>query len=166
MARGRRSEPVNRHWTGFSFGSAFTAVAAASSVAATLSAAQHDRETLMRTRGTLLTFLDAVNAPGALMQVAVGFALVPEGTGTTVLWSPLTDTDAPWFYYDCFHVGLEEGVTDIYEYAGVSVYRAPIESKAMRRIRNQEVQAVVETLTIGTAAAVNIAGCGRFLTQE
>ena len=165
MARefGRRAQPVNRHWTPFtgSFGAQ-----PAGTLALTLSAAQHDRETLLRTRGHILAYLDGVNEPAVAANVAVGMILVPEGTGTTVLWSPQTDGDAPWFWYESFTLAYEEGVVNVLEYAGVSVFRQVIDSKGMRRIRNQEVQLVIEVTTIQSAIEVNLMVSGRFLTQE
>jgi len=164
MAR-RRQGPVNRHWTGFSS----TTVAltfGAGTVAATLLAAQHDRETLIRTRGQLYCGIDTASAPGKLVRIGVGMALVPEGTGSTVLWSPLADADAPWFWYTSFLVGYEEMVTDQIQVPGLSSYREVIDSKAMRRVRNQEIQLVFENATIASASAVDVFLTGRFLSQE
>ncbi len=162
MPRGR-TPPPNRHWSGFNN---TAAALAAGSVGFTLAAAQHDRETIMRTRGSLLGYLDGTQSPGTLLVVAVGFALVPEGTSTTVLWSPFTDPDAPWFYYESFFLGYEEYVTDVIDAPGVSSFRQVIDSKAMRRVRNQEVQMVVENATVLAAGTVNVGVNGRFLSQE
>ncbi len=159
----RRSNPVNRHWTPFSVHSA---AQGAGAVALTAIAAQHDRETIMRTRGELLVNLDATQAPGGRAQISAGLILVPEGTGTTVLWSPFTDGDAPWFWYWTGMIGYEEMVTDVIDVPGITSARVVMDSKAMRRIRNQEVQWVVENSTIASAISVNIDAVGRFLTQE
>ncbi len=161
MARRRSGKKIDFvHWTRTA-GSTLALGAGTSAINA--NAAQHEPETLLRFRGNLLAYLDAVNAPGALVTIGVGLILVPEGTGTTVLWSPLTDSDAPWIWYEGFSLGLEEGVTDIYEYAGVSVFRAIIDNKAMRITRNQETQLVFENITVGAAASVNIRVEGRTL---
>ena len=162
MAR-RRSNPVNRHWTGFSASS--LALGAGTSSQLVL-AAVHDRETIMRTRGSLVCFTNGTQAPTGLTQVSVGLILVPEGTGTTTLWTPFTDADAPWFYYSTFFIGYEEPVTDVIQVGQLSGYREVIDSKAMRRVRNQEVQLVVENTTIGAAVSVDFAISGRFLSQE
>ena len=162
MAR-RRAEPVNRHWTPFSH--TFLA-ASAGSVAATLFPAQHDRETIMRTRGNLICYADTTQAPGGLVQIDIGLIQVPEGTGTTVLWAPLTDGDAPWLFHESFFIGYEECVTDVIDVPGITSFRSVIDNKAMRRIRNQELQIVLENTTAGTAMAVNAAISGRQLTQE
>ncbi len=164
MAR-RSSQPVNRHWTPFTAGSTFAAQTAGA-VGVAIGAAQHDRETILRTRGTLLAYADGSPATGALVRLAAGMILVPEGTGTTVLWSPITDGDAPWFWYTSFFVGYEEYVTDVIDSPVVSSYREVIDTKAMRRVRNTEVQLVVENQTLGGALTENLFVTGRFLTQE
>jgi len=118
----------------------------------------------MRARGNLLAFADTTQAPGGLIDVAVGMVLVPEGTGTTVLWSPITDAIAPWFFYSRFHLGYEEMVTDVVDVPIATGYREAIDSKAMRKIRpDLEIQFVVEQATIATAMAVNVRVAGRFL---
>ncbi len=159
----RRQRPVNRHWSTYS--KSFLAFGSGT-IAATVAAVGTSRETILRTRGNLYCQIDAVSAPGGLVEISLGMILVPEGTGTTVLWSPGTDVDAPWFWYDRFAVGYEEAVTDVIAYAGGGMYRNVMDSKAMRIVRNQEVQLVAENATAGTALAVNIHVCGRFLSQE
>ena len=159
----RRSQPVNRHWTQYL---SSTLALAAGTVGVNVAAAQHDRETILRTRGNLFAQLDGVNVPGVGIIVSVGMVLVPEGTGTTVLWSPQTDGDAPWFWYESFTLFYEEAVTDVVAYPGGGTFRSVMDSKAMRKMRNQEVQMVVENTTFGIAGEVNLAISGRFLTQE
>ena len=159
----RRSTPVNRHWTGFN-GTTLALGAGTSGV--TLQAAQYDRETLMRTRGNLVAYTDAIPTDPSLAIIAVGFCIVPEGTGTTVLWSPFNDADAPWFYYEVFSLGYEEPVADVIQIVTLSGFRSVIDSKAMRRIRNSEVQMVVENATIAGAVTLNLSVTGRLLSQE
>ena len=162
MAR-QRSNPVNRHWSGFSVNALALSAGAVGSTAA---AAQHDRETILRTRGSLLSWFDATPDSGDIVQVSAGLILVPEGTGTTVLWSPFTDADAPWFYYTTFFLGYDEPVVDVIDIPGASSYRETVDSKGMRRVRNQEMQFVVENTTIGSAEAINVVMGGRILSQE
>ncbi len=160
----RRSKKIDFvHWTRFSGSS--LAQSAATSVGVMVSAAQHLPETILRTRGSLLAFIDAQSAPGVLMRCAVGLVLVPEGTGSTVLWSPVTDGDAPWFYWSAFQLGYEEMVTDVISVQGIDSYREVIDSKAMRKsTQSTEIQVVFETVTLGSAAAVNFVVEGRILT--
>ena len=121
-------------------------------------------ETIMRTWGELLAFVDGASAPGKLVRIGVGFILGQSGQGTTVLTSPLTDGQGAFFWYEVFTLGYEEMVTDVIDVPGISSYRVPIDSKAMRTVRpDQEVQCVVENITIGSAAAVNILVNARIL---
>jgi len=96
--------------------------------------------------------------------VTAGLILVPEGTGTTVLWSPFTDGDAPWIWYDSSLLAYEEMVTDVVDIPLMTASRRVIDNKAMRIIRNQEVQFVVENTTIGSAASCNARVAGRVLS--
>ncbi len=162
MARRRSGKKIDFvHWTGLQeqFGPQ-----AAGSSAVNAVAAQHDPETWLRFRGNLLCYMDGASAPGRLAQIAVGLILVPEGTGTTVLWSPATDADAPWMWYDIFAIGYEEMVIDVIDVPGATSYRSVIDSKSMRIVRNQEVQLVIENVTLAAAASVNAVISGRFLS--
>ena len=141
------------HWT---YGSFSILGLAAGLNGNTVLSAQHLPETLLRLRGSLMAYIDGASVPGKLISVGVGLILVPEGTGTTITWSPITDGDAPWIWVSYFELGYEEMVTDVVDVPGISSYREVIDNKAMRVIKNQEVQAVVENATIGTAAAVNL----------
>ncbi len=151
------------HWTTFSvsslaFGAGVTGVL--------VSAAQHERETLLRIRGESMIYADGAQAPGALTVVAAGLILVPEGTGTTVLWSPFTDGDAPWIWSGFYHIGHEEAVTDVLQVPQLPGARDVIDNKAMRILRNQEVQAVWENVTLGGAVTINAMMGGRILTGK
>ena len=162
MARNRGVKKIdNLSWLPFSAAQlAFGAGAAAINIVS----AGILPQTIMRWRGNLFAGIDVLSGPGKLIQLAVGFILVPEGTGTTVLWSPITDVNAPWMYYETFLIGYEEGVTDVIDYPGYSTFRSVIDGKAMRRLRaDVEVQAVFENATIGTGGAANIGVFGRVL---
>jgi len=149
------------HWTG---GFSSANAQGAGTLGAVMVAAQHDPETLLRTRGNLLGYVDGAQAPGGLVRITVGLIIVPEGTGTTVLWAPLTDADAPWLYWTSFRLGYEEGVTDVVDFPGITSYREVVDSKAMRIVRNSEVQFVVENTTVLGALSVNVGMDLRFLT--
>jgi len=161
MTRRRSGKKIDFvHWTGFTEA---TAAQSAGVVASTAFAAQHDPETLMRTRGNLLAYVDSTSAPGGLIDVGIGMIPVPEGTGATVLWSPITDDDAPWFWIERFSLGYEEAVTDVIAMQEAMAFRVSIDSKAMRILRNQEVQIVYENVTVLTALAFNAQVSGRCL---
>ncbi len=161
MARRRSGKKIDfTHWQ-VGVGS-FQAQAAGTS-AVLLINAQHLPETLLRTRGALLSYADTTQTPGGSVRMTFGLILVPEGTGTTVLWSPETDSDAPWFYWSTWQIAYEEMVTDVIDVLGASSYREIVDSKAMRIVKNMEVQAVIENVTVGTAMGVNTQFSARFL---
>ncbi len=162
MARRRSGKKIDfTHWT---YGSFAQAAQAAGTVAATMFTAQHEPETNLRFRGSMSCFIDGIPTPGDWASIGIGMILVPEGTGTTVLWSPITDGDAPWCWVSYFEVAYEERVTDVIADQNMDSYREVIDSKAMRIVRNQELQVVVENATLGTALEVNIALSGRSLS--
>ena len=93
------------HWTH----GVFVEPNLAAGVAASLVlAAQHLSETLMRIRGEWIAAFNGALAGGEGVFVTCGLIQVPEGTGSTVLWSPLTDGDAPWIWRDVFHLLYNE----------------------------------------------------------
>jgi len=153
MPRRRSGKKIDfTHWTGTSIA---RLAQSAGSVAGTMFVAGHEPETILRMRGNLLSYMDATPVPGVLLDVAAGLVLVPEGTGSTILWSPITDADAPWIWYDRFSLGYEEPVSDVVDIPGLTSYRSIIDNKAMRIVRNQEVQLVIEQATLATAGDIN-----------
>ncbi len=161
MARRKSGRKIDfTHWTGFS---GVSLGQAAGSVGFALLPALHDPETLLRTRGEYVAWLDGAPAVGDAVLVSLGIILVPEGTAATVLWSPFTDADAPWIWYDNATLAYEEPVTDVIDIPLMTAVRRVIDNKAMRVVRNQELQFVIENTTIGTAQGINVSMAGRFL---
>ena len=160
VSRGGKKIDIVR-WLGFQASSLGLTVG---STGVQLSTAGQIPETIMRTRGQLFGYLDGLPAAGDLVDVAAALHIVPEGTGTTVLQSPITDPNADWFWYTRFAIGYEEYVTDVIDSPVLGGYREMIDSKAMRRAPgDSELQAVFENATIGTAQAINVGIAGRFL---
>ncbi len=159
--RGRHAKKIDTvHWTFGAFGAlAFSA----GTFAQTVLSAQHLPETLLRIRGEWACDLDGAQVPGTGVRITGGLIQVPEGTGSTVLWSPETDGDAPWIWWDVFNLIYDEYVTDVIWSSQTSDGRRVIDSKAMRKQRNTEVQFVAENLTVLGAGGVNISGAARFL---
>ncbi len=151
------------HWT---YGSFEFAGQGAGQAAINVNAAQHLPETILRIRGEWATAISAAATPDIGIAVSIGFILVPEGTGSTVLWSPITDGDAPWIWWDTLHLLYTEQVTDVNYSAMTSSGRRVIDSKAMRRVRNTQLQCVVEVAAITgfTGGAVDIVGSVRTLS--
>jgi len=141
------------HWTGAA--GQFVAQAAGTA-AGLLFAAQHLPETLLRIRGEWYTCLSGVSTPTSGAQISMGIIQVPEGTGTTVLWSPFTDSDAPWIWWDSVSMIYEEMVTDAIQTSAGSGGRRVIDSKAMRKLRNTELQLVIENTTIPAITAKSV----------
>ncbi len=162
MPRRRSGKKIDFvHWTGFA---ALFGGQAAGTIGVSIFAALHEPETLLRLRGNMIAWVDGSLAPGVNAHIGVGFILVPEGTGSTVLWSPISDSNAPWFWYTKFFVGYEEMVTDVIDVPLLTAYRETIDSKAMRRARaDVEVQLVLENVTVNGALSVNASVVGRVL---
>ena len=151
------------HWTGFK---ASVVNLAAGTNGVNIFAGQHLPETLLRTRGQLSAVFDGVLAgTGVTAEVGVGMILVPDGSGTTVTWSPLADPEAPWFWYSSFFLDYEEQVADVIGSPMVSAYRETIDSKAMRVVRSDtEVQLVFEQVATQGTGPVKINVNGRILS--
>ncbi len=125
--------------------------------------AQHLPETLLRCRGEWVGNLSSPGAPGLRISIGIGLIQVPEGTGTTVLWSPISDGDAPWIWVDYAILGQEEAVTDVIAVQAILGVRRIIDSKAMRKLRNTELQVVLENATVATAKDTDVSGQMRIL---
>ncbi len=142
----------------------FSAIASGATAALGFSSAGTTPATLLRMRGEVLGFLDAVQAPGRLIQVNYGIILVPEGSAADVQFAPLSDANAPWLLYGTAMLGYEEAVTDVIDFPGLTSFRHVIDNKAMRIIRpDVEMQFVVENTTLFAAATLNLAFSMRWL---
>jgi len=152
------------HWTYGSF--ATGSLGTGSIVGELVLAAQHLPETLLRIRGEWAARLEGLQPSSVGASVSAGLILVPEGTGATVLWSPITDGDAPWIWWDTFNLMYEEYVSDATWSSQTSDGRRVIDSKAMRKVRNTELQAVVENAPIpgSTGVSCGFAGAVRVLS--
>jgi len=140
---------------------------AAGTAALTFISAGVGQETVMRIRGNIAGWVDGLEAPAPAFLVSIGVIAVPEGTGSTVLWSPFTDDDAPWLYYDQFMLGYEEYVIDVIDNPGLTMYRATVDVKAKRILRSDvELQTVVENTTIISAGSLNASLTVRTLLGE
>ena len=162
-SRGRFAKKIQTvHWTYGSF--EFSALSAGASAVNVL-AAQHLPETLLRFRGEWIATFASAGIPNRAVAVSIGLILVPEGTASTVLWSPITDGDAPWIWWDTFHLSYQEMVVDVIGTQIAMGGRRVIDSKAMRKSKNMELQAVAEQATILSAsgADVDVAGSLRVL---
>ena len=131
-----------------------------------LLAAQHLPETILRMRGEWMCAFNGALGTASGARLVAGMILVPDGTGSTVTWSPIADSDAPWIWYDVIHLDYQEYVVDAVQSAQASSARRLIDSKAMRVNRNQELQFVVENEDPGTLSgqAANVLAHVRVLS--
>jgi len=162
--RGGFSKKIDSvHWT---YGSFLQLAQGPGVVAENVMSALHLPETLLRIRGEWVCNFSGALGDGEGAGVTVGLIQVPEGTGTTVLWSPITDGDAPWIWWDVMHLIYQEYVVDGNFSSQVASGRRTIDSKAMRKLRNTELQFVLENADLGalTGASVDVAGSVRVLT--
>ena len=134
----------------------------AGSTAVNVLSAETFAQTVMRTRGELLGSVDGLQSPAGLCRWAFGLVCVPEGQGTTAIWTPLTDPNAPWFMYTSGHLGYEEFVTDVVQAGSWSSFRNGVDSKAMRKCGpDTEIQAVFEQTDVSSAISINLNFVGR-----
>ncbi len=160
-ARGRFQKKIDTvHWT---YGSFTFLAQAAGSAAVNVLSAQHLPETLLRIRGEFISYFANVLVPDIAVAMTVGLILVPEGTGTTVLWDPIGDGDAPWIWWDTMHLGYSEAVVDVIANQSAMSGRRVIDSKAMRKIRNTELQCVVTNASVEGTASCSLIGSVRVL---
>ncbi len=162
MPRRRGGKKIDfTRWDG---GSVAKLAFAAGTIGSTFISSAANSETWLRFRGNLMAWVDGNPAPGVLTDVGVGMIVMPEGTGTTITSSPISDSNAPWIYYSRFTLGYDEPVTDVVSVQGLSSYREIIDLKAMRILRpDREVQFVVESVTLATAVSINVVMGGRVL---
>ncbi len=132
----------------------FAAISSGGVSAQTAISAGTQPETIMRTRGELLVWIDASPAQGEVQGVGFGLIVMPEGQGTTVISSPISDGNAPFYWFEAFGLASED--TGVARQEGLHMLRVPIDSKAMRRVRpDKEVQLVMESVAFSGATVVN-----------
>ncbi len=138
------------------YSSGFTGSLGAGNQALNFSSVGTSPTTLLRIRGEVCCYLDGATAPPTGIHVTYGIILVPEGSGTTVQYTPVADANAPWLLYGSGFLGYEEMVTDVIDVPTTTGFRHVIDNKAMRRIRpDVEMQIVFENTTVGGADAFN-----------
>ena len=160
-ARGRERVIHTTRWESVSAN--FSALSAGSSAIGAILGAGRPPETILRTRGSGLVYVDGAGGSSVRTLISMGLILVPEGQSTTIIWDPFNDGNAPWFWYREFILGYEERVADVVDVPVASGVRFDIDSKAMRKANDdEEVQLVVVNTTLEGALAVNISLAFRF----
>ena len=143
MARARQSgRRTDYTWQGDS-GWFATAVAAAGSLGNTAIVTFNEPGTIVRIRGSGLAQLDQGGADGAAVY-AMGLMVVSDDqntAGVTAIPSPLEDKDGDWIWHRSGVLRTITG-TDSDTY-GSQVDRFEVDSKAMRRVKQNDVLAMV-----------------------
>ena len=154
--RGKKIESVR--WTGDVLASG-TALATGGSDAVELYQVgdQEAAPTILRTHLNFAIWAVSIQVPNRGCHWAMGIHVVPKGTGTTVLISPLTESEADWFVHRTGVLGYEEPVADVIDVPGMTAQRLEVDSKAMRKLKpGEELQIVVAQLTISGITAMNV----------
>ncbi len=167
MANRARTRTTDYRWL-FTGGTAgLFSAQGAGSVAATFFTAGTIAETIRRLRGEVMVWVDGLEAPAVSATIGMGLIKAQSGQGATVLSSPITDGDAPWIWVDYMTIGYEEMVVDAVDVPMLSAKRVIVDNKSMRRFRpDQEVQFVVENVTLAGALSVNVAANIRALISQ
>ena len=153
MARQRVGRPNDYDWE-LARG---TSLSLAASVIVQFEAFASDTaETLMRLRGEVLVWMDPAGlAIGDLMTVAWGVIRSASGS-TDVGVSPITEGGANWLAYGVVHLGVEE-LTQV-GVEGLAMMRFEVDSKSMRKLReNESLYVVFQGVDIAGAPAWNAA---------
>ena len=113
-----------------------------------------DGFTLIRTRGELLLALLTTSVAQGGFQWGLGLTVVSTkaaGVGATAIPGPLTELN--WDGWFVHHQGTLKAVTTtLGNDLGATVVRVPIDSKAMRKTKEDDsVVAMLETIEVGTS---------------
>ena len=122
-------------------------------------------ETLVRFRGDVVLWLDATGATiGDLVVIAYGVIRSASGSSDVGV-SPITEGGANWLSYGIATLGVEE-ITQL-GVDGLSMLRIEVDSKAMRKLReNESLYVVFESLNISGSPAGNVSFALRGLTAR
>ena len=122
-------------------------------------------QTLMRVRGTFYAMIVGTPTVTDIVQCGIGLLVVPGGSGAVVTSSPLTDGEAPFLWFEAFHLNTQSaGATNA---NGPQFWRNVVDNKAMRVIRpDQEIQLVVEVSDAVGTSTVDFGLMARYLIAD
>ena len=161
MANKRSGRRADLRWTLGSFVVASLAAGASASFAVIPGGITS--QTIMRVRGSWSVWMDSSTVAADVVRFAIGLLTVQSGATAASL--PLTDGEAPFFWYDIVTLAAEEVLGGTR--AGMSNYRAVIDGKAMRVLRpDRDVLCVMESADVVGATVLNAAFDGRFLLAD
>ena len=158
----RRAHRPTLKWDDF----AFSALAlSAGDTSAVVISPVTESQTIVRTRGELLCWMDGAPTPPRLIRVGIG--LLVQQAGATATVSPLTDGDAPFFWYDVVTLMSDNTAAGGAPQQPMASSRAVVDGKAMRVLRpDQDIFVVIETADVVGASASDIGFDGRFLIAD
>ncbi len=108
--------------------------------------------------------MDGTAAAGDIVLVGIGLIKVSSGGTTTSL--PLTDADAPFFWYGTTHLSVIDSSATI-DRALLGNMMEVVDSKAKRVLRpDEDIVCVIETSDVTGAPAVNVGFAARFLLAD
>ena len=166
MARGRKKIETVR-WTGDVLASSTgLATAGTDSVSLYTVGDQEASPTILRTHFSFAAWLIGALGDGIGVQWALGIKIVPKGTGSTTLVSPLSEAEGDWFVHRTGVLSYSELVADAIQSSGMSGQRVEVDSKSMRKLKpGQQIQISVSQVTISglTGASLRWACQPRFL---
>ena len=138
-------------------------LAAGGSASFAVIAGGNTSQTIMRVRGSWSCHLDGTATAADVVRVGIGLLVVQSGAAAASL--PLTDSEAPYFWYDVVTLSGEESVGG--SRAGLPMYRSVVDGKAMRVLRpDRDVLVIIETADVVGAPVINATFDGRFLIAD
>ncbi len=159
--RFRRGPKRRTHWT--ELAGASNIVSSGSTLLAS-QAAGHEGETLVRTRGLFMATLLTASAAGDGFFGAIGIAKVTTAAATAGVGSmPTPITEAGW---DGWLLHRYFGVAQaLVNQGGGAIHRLELDSKAMRKVNDDEsIVMIAEFIETGTAS-VDVTGRVRILSM-
>ena len=124
-------------------------------------------ETLMRFRGDVIITLDSAGQTLGDVLV-VGWGLIRSASGSSdVGVSPLFEGGAPWLAYGVATLSNESAAIESLGLSGASMLRWDVDSKAMRKLReNESIYVIFESVSVSGSPNANYAFALRGLTAR
>jgi len=126
--------------------------------------AQHSGETLLRTRGLIRVYLQTASSNGDGYAGAIGFGVVTAkaaAAGVASLPGPMADAGWDgWFVHQFFDVRKSLSIVS----NGSGFFESIIDSKAMRKVTDEDVIVVVAEIILSGTATVSVFVTSRLLS--
>ncbi len=161
--RGRFTKISYKHWHGVTWVEA--AVTATQTALASFQKAEGDGpETLLRSRGNVLvTAIPDAGADNGVVGLGIVVANNPAITvGGVSLPGPLTDQGADWLWHFMVPLSAQGATAEAVNNIG-TVMRVEIDSKAMRRVKDDQGLVLMAETTTALFPTVTVIGGWRFL---